>query len=284
MAPDARILSLVDAVAARRLKIEHRAEALVVAEFERFGGWYSPRQVEGIAARVADVVAAGQLSTAQLTDAYLARVASYMTHQTVVGVGVPQLMGATLRNGVTGHVEVYTRVAAEYRRRLSEGADPSKALGAALARARSMVSTDLALAMQHQSGVTMARLKARQRLNYYRRIIRPEASQGGTCGLCAAASDRIYWRGDLLPLHARCKCLTIPVMGRLDPGSQINTPILESLYSAAGGTTYGQRVTERGQVKRGLKRVEVTVEEHGELGPQLRVAGQHFRGPDEIAA
>ena len=34
----------------------------------------------------------------------------------------------------------------------------------------------------------------------YRRVIHPELSKGGTCGLCIAASDRIYFVDDLLAL------------------------------------------------------------------------------------
>lgn len=267
---DAEISSLVDVVAARRAEIERRVEASVVAQLKSFDGWHDAAAVRRVATSIGATVSGGQIATASLTDAYLSRMASYQLSREVTGAGVPTLMGRTLRRGVKDHREVYERVAAEYRRGIASGIGSQQALSQALGRARVMASTDLGLAHQRQAKRVM---DARRELRYFRRVIRPEASKSGTCGLCAAASDRKYWRGDLLPIHARCKCLVIPVTAATDPGSQLNEETLGELYEA-GGSTYA----------RDLKRTRVVVEEHGELGPQLRVEGQHFRGPEEVAA
>lgn len=264
-APDPRLPRAIDAFASQRARFEDRAAAAVAAEFEDFDGWYAPSLVSEVTAAIAATVAREQKATAALTDAYLARTTSIIFARAVSGAGVADDMARTLRDGPADHVEVYSRVAAEFRRLRSIGADPVSALSAAQTRAREMVSTDLGLAHRLQ----VRRFNERNNVTRYRRIIRSEK----TCGLCVAASDRLYRKSDLLPIHARCKCSVLAVTHATDPGSQLNNDTLEELYAEAGSTTAA-----------GLKRVRVEVVEHGELGPQLRVLGQNFRGPSQVAA
>lgn len=255
----------MDRFAGRRDALEARVRNAVVAEFTRFDGWYSTNLVDEVTAAVAEKLSTGQRGIATLTDAYLSRTTSYVVGKYVAGASVPEVFGQTLRMGVTDHEEVYGRVAAEYRRQRSLGLTDNEALQLALGRAQAMVGTDLGLAHQRQ----VQRFTQVRNVTRYRRVIRSEK----TCGLCAAASDKLYRRGDLMPIHARCKCAVIAVTANTDPGSQLNRDTLGQLYDQAGSTAGGD-----------LKRVQVTVEQHGELGPQLRVEGQHFRGPNEVAA
>ena len=92
----------------------------------------------------------------------------------------------------------------------------------------------------------------------YRRVIRPELSKSGTCGLCVAASDREYKRGDLLPLHDRCKCIVLPIIADIDPGVRLNQDDLDRLKADAGSNS-----------AKDLKRTRYRVDEHGEIGPYL---------------
>lgn len=96
----------------------------------------------------------------------------------------------------------------------------------------------------------------------YRRVVRPELSAGGACGLCVAASTRLYSRGDLLPLHSRCKCIVVPTIGEAggdgDVGGAINDADLGALYDAAGSTS-----------RKDLRRTRYKVIRHGELGSWL---------------
>lgn len=269
MPADPRLIAAVDGHAAGRVRIEARVRALVVAEFARFDGWYSSRLVDQVTADVAAHVAAGQVGTAQITDAYLARVTTYVTAKSTVGATVPSVMGRTLRRGVADHEAVYARVAAEYRWQRSKGLDDRAALSTAMTRAQEMVSTDMGLAFQRQT----AEFTKRRQITRYRRIVRPELSMNGSCGLCVAASDRLYYRGDLMPIHARCKCTVITVTANTDPGSQLNEDTLSEMYGAAGSTAGPD-----------LKRTRYTVVEHGELGPQLRLARYNFRDPRAVAA
>jgi hypothetical protein len=92
----------------------------------------------------------------------------------------------------------------------------------------------------------------------YRRVIHPEQSRGGTCGMCIAASDRIYKVAQLMPIHAHCKCTIAPVTEDHDPADDVNAVDLRQLYKHAGGNTGAH-----------LKRTRYQVDEHGELGPVL---------------
>jgi hypothetical protein len=92
----------------------------------------------------------------------------------------------------------------------------------------------------------------------YRRVIHPELSRGGTCGMCIAASDRIYKVAELLPIHAHCKCTIAAVTDEYDPADDLNAVDLNQLYKQAGGTSVAH-----------LKRTRYKVDEHGELGPVL---------------
>jgi len=94
----------------------------------------------------------------------------------------------------------------------------------------------------------------------YRRVLHPELSETGTCGLCIAASDRIYKVKELMPIHNLCKCEPTPVYKNADPGSQINDEDLDVLYVEAGSTTHGWE----------LKKQRYEVFDHPELGPVLR--------------
>lgn len=97
----------------------------------------------------------------------------------------------------------------------------------------------------------------------WRRVIRPELSMHGTCGLCVVAATQWYTRGDLKAIHHLCKCVPLPVTKVSDPGLRWNAEDLrknlDEIYGAAGGSTSGKK----------LKRTRVAVREHGELGPIL---------------
>lgn len=97
----------------------------------------------------------------------------------------------------------------------------------------------------------------------FRRVIRPELSATGTCGLCVVAATNWYTVDALKPIHNLCKCVTLPVVKGEDPGFGWNQEDLrknlDQMYGAAGGSTSGKK----------LKRIRVKITEHGELGPIL---------------
>ena len=93
----------------------------------------------------------------------------------------------------------------------------------------------------------------------YRRVIHPELSKTGSCGLCVVASNNVYSTADLIPMHDRCKCTVAPITEGNDPGMRLNDEDLKAIYRKAGNTTNAS----------GLKSVRVEVVSHSEIGPIL---------------
>lgn len=261
------LAGLVDAQASSRSSLTTRIVNAVIALFRRFDGWYSNALVTEISGQVGELVLSGTRGVAAVTDAYLSRAASEIIDASIAPVGV-EIVGP-LRLGVPDLASVYERVVKEYRYQVSTGVPDAAALGRALERADAMVQTDMALAHRDQARKFMAV----NRVDGFRRIIRPERSEGGTCGLCVVAADRTYHRDDLLPIHDRCNCTVLPILNGVDPGLSLNREDLDAFYEAAGGTTSG----------RALKNVRVTTYEHGELGPILVNAGHRHRTPADVA-
>ncbi len=171
----------------------------------------------------------------------------------------------------------YGRVADQYRYQVvAEGVPEQRARQKALVRVGSVAETDVTLAVREQVRKTLGGLRG---ITGYRRILRPELSETGPCGLCVVAADRKYKVEHLLPIHDRCCCDVLPILGDVDPGVFLNASDLNRLYSAAGGTSGYRKDGE--QI--GLKAVRVALAEHGELGPVLVDDGQHYRGPADVA-
>lgn len=253
---DAVLLALVDAHAGGRVKIEERVAAALVALWGRFDGWYVPRLVAEAAEQAADLVGAGQAGVAGITDDYLARTSTLIRNEPVSPVGVNPAMRSTLRAGVTGP-EVYERVAQEFRWQFFRGVDVDEARQVATVRAREMSAQDLGLAFQRQT----ADFTRRRGVTRFRRVTRHE----GTCGLCVAASHHTYTRGDLLPIHARCRCTIIEDRHAPDGGSVTS----DEMWAKLRGTARSLGAAD-------LKDVRYVVDDHGELGPVLRNATQRI--------
>lgn len=111
------------------------------------------------------------------------------------------------------------------------------------------------------------------RITGYRRVIHPELSRTGTCGLCIAASDRIYKWSKLMPIHDHCHCGIAPVTEEHDPGNSLNGIDLATLYDDGGGTSAAH-----------LKKTRYTEEDHGELGTVLRPVKGTPRGAAQVPA
>lgn len=180
----------------------------------------------------------------------------------------------TTVDGVTP-TDPYGRVAEQYRYQVvAEGVPEDVAHRRALVRIEAVAQTDVTLAVREQVRRTLGRIRG---VTGYRRILHPELTESGPCGLCVVAADRVYHVEDLHPLHDRCVCGVLPIIGNLDPGLVLNSNDLDAIYGAAGSTGGGRR---QGGA---LKKIRVALAEHGELGPTLVDADQRFRGPVEVA-
>jgi hypothetical protein len=173
----------------------------------------------------------------------------------------------------------YTRIIDQYRHQIvADGTDETTAADKAMVRLAVAAQTDVTLAVREQVRKTLGPLD----ITGYRRILHPELSKTGPCGLCVVAADRIYHKADLHPIHNRCVCEVLPIIGSMDPGIQLNYDDLAKIYEAGGGT--GGDVVKGGKRHSGaLKRIRVAMAEHGEIGPVLVNADQQFRGPRQVA-
>lgn len=180
---------------------------------------------------------------------------------------------------------VMVRVAGEYRYSRSQGRTHAEALTAAENRIRVIVDGNLQVARTLVEESALENLRRAfvegtvdldQEPIGYRRVIHPELSIGGACGLCVVAADRKYKIGELKAIHSLCKCTVLPIFEDSDPGQELNGEDLDALYKAAGGNTRDR-----------LKRTRYKLIDHSELGPLLvpqkkGEAVPYFRGPDDV--
>lgn len=260
-----RSSAVLDAYTAKEAEIAQRVDTKILEQITGFTDWYNHDAVAALAANMAALVEAGQRNEAALTDAYLQRIFAEITG--TAAAASPLVDPATLRKNVS-HIDAFARVASQYRWQISLGVAAATAAAASTNRARTMASTDLRLAARAQSQETMATNGAK----LYRRVIRPELSPNGVCGICLAASDRIYSVGNLLPIHNGCKCAVMPIVNGVDPGRDLTRADLDRLYSDAGDSAQRWDLFKQ--------RYQIT--EHGEIGPMLINPKHHFRGPDEV--
>ena len=228
---------------------------------------YDPTAVEDFAVAAAATSQAAQDRSRILMEAFLRTVFTVLDQPIspapIVRTGVPARAGVE-------PAQVYLRPAetVRYQRSLDVPAETAAERGAR--RLEQLVDMDIAVAAR--DGASEVLDAVGEVVTGYRRVIRPELSKGGSCGLCIVAADRVYRRGDLLPIHDGCHCVVLPITRSEDPGERLNRDDLRALYAAAGGTGRDQ-----------LKRIQLKVVEHGELGAILTNAGHEFRDERAVA-
>jgi hypothetical protein len=190
--------------------------------------WWSDTDVWAAAASSAMLLDTGLRTGRRQARAYATR--AMLTAGVTAGRLVP-VEDIYPRHGVTP-IQVMLRLAKTYRWEVSQGRVET-ARAKARTRLEVMIGADLAAAQRRVERNTYA---SNSKVTGYRRIIHPELSRGGTCGLCIAAADRIYSLTELMPLHYRCNCLPAPITTNSDPGLILHKEDLAHLYSAAGST------------------------------------------------
>lgn len=254
-------LTLAERQAGARASIAATTLRLVTSEFNAVPDPRDPDAIAAAARATFRLIQGGQAATANSTAAYLRAVLSQITsRQLAIGAAVAVggvVLGATLR-AVNDPESVYYRAFEQWRYARSIGTPETEAKAAGLDRLERQVSNDLGMAMR---AAVRDVLSGTDEAIGYRRIVRPEMTTGGPCGLCVVAADRVYGKAELMPLHTYCACDVMPVTRDHDPGAELNTEDLARLYDVAGSTRAGD-----------LSKVRVRVSDHGELGPVLRAA------------
>lgn len=246
---------------------DNTAEAIRQAWLS-FDGWYNAALVAALAKEMSDLSIAAQQTTAGLSTQYLAGVAAAMG---VPGVPLPAASFQVIRAGAPLAL-VHTRPAEAYKRAIATGQTTDQAMVKAAIRAGGLALTDMSL----QDRQAMSAALESAGITQYRRIIRPELSKTGTCGLCIAAATKLYDTGVLMPIHPpSCKCIVMPVVGDQDPGLVLNAQdlkaVLGQLYEDSDSTS-----------RSALSQTKYQVNTHGEFGPVLTRAQDAFRGPDQV--
>lgn len=276
-------LALIAAAVAAASAAQERLAAATVDQIKRLfssllegNGWFTQGRVDRVVGEVVDVMAEATEMAAEITQGYLETVLDVMDVDfRDIEISLPP----ELRLGVTPQRE-WNRPAEQARIMRLLGADEFQANERALQRAEQQARMDLILArreaeqeMWEVSGDIIA----------YRRILRPELSVGGPCGLCIVAASRVYHKSALRPIHDECKCDVLPIVKDgageiLDPGFDLNKDDLDALYS----TVINQRGDTAG-TGRGLRRVRLKHLEHGELGPVLVDGRYKTRTKSDVA-
>ncbi|MGW8565665.1 hypothetical protein [Isoptericola sp. NPDC055881] len=227
--------------------------------------WYDHAAITAAAAAAGAAVRSASRTAAALTSAYLTRAIGEMAGSAPRGRTLSIV--DPLRMEVASWATAYGRPADTVRFEVSKGKALVDAVELGLQRAEATTRIDIGLARRAQSRASYMGSTA---VVGYRRVVHPELSRSGSCGLCVAAADRVYSRENLLPIHHRCKCTTLPVTRASDPGSPWD-------MDDAFRETYGLSASTSA---RDLKetRVAYEVDEHGELGPVL-VARQRSAAP-----
>lgn len=242
-------------------------ERTVLAILALYAGvnFYDRLAVEEAAEAAADTSNTGALLAAGLMAQYLATVTSTMSGE---DLPTPAVLLPPLRNGADMR-RVFQRPVKLFRRQVAKGTTPTEAFKQAMNLATVLAETNNTLAMRQASQLVLAELSAEAGVTGYRRILRPELAKTGSCGLCIVASDQVYHRAQLMPMHANCNCDVLPIIGAAggagDPGNSLNNLDLGDLYFAADSRAGDE-----------LKKVRIQVNEHGEYGPSLAVHGQQF--------
>jgi len=269
---------IVATYAAQQASITGELLRLLLALWVPFTWWGRPDMVNAAAAQSAVYVDIATKRARRLSRAHM------LAQLRLVDAEPDRLppIEDTYERGGTSIVEVYKRPARqvehlirEQQKTLDRAAAPTRPLielpdritdemmQTFEERLTSLVEDDVAATARDEAQKV---LRASAKVIGYRRVIHPEFSKTGTCGLCVVASSKFYTVGELMPLHDKCKCTISPITANQDLGLRLNRADLDRIYEAAG-SNYAED----------LKRIKVQVREHGELGPILTERGAKFR-------
>lgn len=270
----AKLPQIMAAGSKRRLGLSQAVSNSLARQVAEFDGWYNPRLerelVAGFATVVDNAAQASAVHAMTYGDLVLATMTGRQLNTGQLNVTGSQRLGLST-------AEAYARIPRHYGYIRSEGYSQDAAIASTINRIRRMADLDMSLAYRAQLADLLARNVGQ--VQGYRRVLRPELSRTGPCGLCVAASDRIYPNGELMPIHAGCCCEILPIIGDYDPGFSLNTDDIRRLYrTASPGRVVGAPTRAE------LSNVRVVVEEHGEYGPILRDSKETRKNIETVRA
>lgn len=285
--------ALAAAYAAAQARVETRLLERLRKLIDRLFGleWFNKTAEKAVRRQMAEVVRDAQEVIADLTGGYLDDVFDLMDIR-VPRSAIDKAVVLPKQLRKVDPDTQWRRPGSAARFAKMKGIDDLEAQIVAQERAEEMARMDLQLAAQ-EAERQKYNLAADETLVGHRRVLRPEMSESGPCGLCIVAATRIYKVGELKPLHGGCCCGSMPVTIAADPALRMNKDDFEvwmergedaekelqkvgvtrdrlnSWYAAAGGTD-----------REGLQRIRVRTASHGEIGPVLVNNKYAFRDPE----
>lgn len=240
------------ATAAAEAHIEAQARLRAVTVQVVASAWdrlpnYDEESVAPFLALVVPFVLVAQRQSVALTTAFLARA----LRRSPAGVDVSRLVGAAIRNGTAPEV-VYRRPFVQVWSALKDHTPYETAVAAGRERAMGAAAMDVQNTMRHTLRLVG---DADPLILGYQRVPDSDA-----CPFCILISGRRYRTDQLLEVHPRCGC-----------GVDV---ITESNRGDFTGDRESDLALPAG----------VAVADHGELGALLVSPGQHFAGPEVLAA
>jgi hypothetical protein len=194
------VTELDAAYQAERLRLANTITAATAAAFGRSFG-----DRAGTIATIVPLVEAGQAQTVRLVGGYMAAKARAAGEDgRVKGLDARAYTTSVLRGRPAA--EIYSRPFGALGAHLARRATVEQALTSARGSLSRLVRTDLQLSQTHAARDWMG---DDDRIVGYERVLGP----GKNCPLCVAASTRVYYREDLMPIHERCGCSVAPLFG-----------------------------------------------------------------------
>jgi len=194
---DPAVSLLVENEAAAQDRVADNLVTAIMLLWSGFTAFYVGDAVAAFGQRVAQLVAAAQRSAATITEAHLRQQMARMNYR-LPATPIIDLPPDLRRGAETA--DVYQRPVREVRYLVSTEVPLAEAVRSATERLEKIVRTDLQLARVVAS--QQVHYAADEQVRGYRRVIHPEL--GAVCGLCIAASDRVYSKREMLPLHPGC--------------------------------------------------------------------------------
>jgi hypothetical protein len=241
----------------------------VAGAFTNLGSWRDA-DFEAFSKMIEPTLTGGRLQAAKLQVGFYQQMAKARGEVFAAPpISANDFTVTKLRNGAVTS-EVYRRPFVDIYTALSQGKDMTQAVAAGGNRISSIVSTDMQLARRNAG--FLSRGSNDNIVGYARTLTGSE-----NCALCYTASTQRYRRGDLMPIHPGCDCGEMPIYGDQDPGQVIDEIRLDATHDAVE-SRFGRSAADG----REIDYRSIAIREHGELGPVLTVADQHFTGPGAI--
>lgn len=243
---------------------QQQAQQIFAATVDPTVEFLEPLLIEQQAVQLGAIIQAAQQVVGSLTTAYMGR---------RLHIAPPPVdPSITQRSGIT-KADEYQRPYWTTAKAVRDGIPPEQAALRGARRLRTLAAVDVQMAKIRQAQIV---LRAAGRKTY-RRV----TTSDNPCSLCEIASTQIYLTDDLMPIHSSCMC----DIEEDDTGGDQEKA--DADFNGVGDNDLQQKkIGELNESNAPASdyRDLIAVRDHGEIGPMLTWADQHFQGPQDLPA